>query len=457
MQTDYLIIGAGATGLAFADEMLTRSDAHMTIVERRHAPGGHWNDAYPFVCLHQPSVFYGVESAALSEPRIDSDGLNAGYLSLAEGSEVTNYFHAVMRERLLPSGRVRFLPLHDYRDGAVQSLASGETVAIEVRRKVVDAAYLTNSIPLTHERKFAVADGIDCIPPNELPRRVGNTEHFVVLGAGKTAIDSCVWLLEAGVPPASLTWVVPRDPWLWNRATTQPGAEFFDKVFGAFAERQEALARAESGADFAAGMESAGIWLRVDPDVEPQFFHGATISEAELEQLRRIGNVVRLGRVETIDSAGMTLANGRAECPPGSVYVDCTASALRPMPTRPVFDGERITLQMIRFPQLPFSAALIAFLEATRDDDADKNRFTAPLPLPDTIDDYLRAMLPDMMNRYHANRDADVRKWIGESRLEGYAKIARQIDPADPAKLAILNRIRESSKAAAANIQRLTS
>ncbi|MEO0998968.1 MAG: NAD(P)-binding protein, partial [Pseudomonadota bacterium] len=89
MQTDYLIIGAGATGLAFADEMLTRSDAHMTIVERRHAPGGHWNDTYPFVRLHQPSVFYGVESTALSEPRIDSDGLNAGYLSLAEGSEVT--------------------------------------------------------------------------------------------------------------------------------------------------------------------------------------------------------------------------------------------------------------------------------------------------------------------------------------------------------------------------------
>ncbi|MEO0998064.1 MAG: NAD(P)/FAD-dependent oxidoreductase, partial [Pseudomonadota bacterium] len=354
------------------------------------------------------------------------------------------------------AGRMRFLPLHDYRDGAVHSLASGEARPIDVRRKLVDAAYLTNSIPLTHERRFSVADGVDCIPPNDLPRRIGNAEHFVVLGAGKTAIDSCVWLLAAGVPPASLTWVVPRDPWLWNRATTQPGPEFFDQVFAAFAERQEALARAESGADFAARMESAGIWLRVDPDVEPQFFHGATISERELEQLRRIGNVVRLGRVESIDDGGMTLANGRTDCPAGSVYVDCTASAISPRPTKPVFDGERITLQMIRFPQLPFSAALIAFLEATRDDDADKNRFAAALPLPDTIDDYLRAMLPDMMNRYHANRDADVRKWIGESRLEGYAKIARQINPADSAKLAILNRIRESSKAAAANVQRLT-
>ena len=61
-ETDYLIIGAGAAAMAFADELLTNSDARILMVDRRDKPGGHWNDAYPFVRLHQPSAFYGVNS-----------------------------------------------------------------------------------------------------------------------------------------------------------------------------------------------------------------------------------------------------------------------------------------------------------------------------------------------------------------------------------------------------------
>ena len=64
-ETDYLIVGAGAVGLAFADTLLAETDAHLTIVDREVAPGGHWNHAYPFVALHQPSIIYGVNSVAL--------------------------------------------------------------------------------------------------------------------------------------------------------------------------------------------------------------------------------------------------------------------------------------------------------------------------------------------------------------------------------------------------------
>ena len=115
LETDYLIVGAGASGLAFADEMLTCSDAHLTLVDRRPAPGGHWNDSYSFVRLHQPSVMYGVGSRELGDPDIDQDGPNAGYLGLASGEEVTDYFHKVLEERLLPSGRVTWLPAQAYR------------------------------------------------------------------------------------------------------------------------------------------------------------------------------------------------------------------------------------------------------------------------------------------------------------------------------------------------------
>ena len=57
IDTDYLIIGSGAVGMAFADTLLDETDAHITIVDRHGKPGGHWNDAYPFVSLHQPSAF----------------------------------------------------------------------------------------------------------------------------------------------------------------------------------------------------------------------------------------------------------------------------------------------------------------------------------------------------------------------------------------------------------------
>jgi cation diffusion facilitator CzcD-associated flavoprotein CzcO len=53
IETDYLIVGAGASGMAFADALIAECDADVVMVERRHCPGGHWNDAYPFVRIHR--------------------------------------------------------------------------------------------------------------------------------------------------------------------------------------------------------------------------------------------------------------------------------------------------------------------------------------------------------------------------------------------------------------------
>jgi cation diffusion facilitator CzcD-associated flavoprotein CzcO len=51
INTDYLVVGAGAAGMAFADALIAACDADVVMVDRRHRPGGHWNDAYPFVRL----------------------------------------------------------------------------------------------------------------------------------------------------------------------------------------------------------------------------------------------------------------------------------------------------------------------------------------------------------------------------------------------------------------------
>ena len=82
-ETDYLIVGAGAVGMAFADVLLSETDSNIMIVDKYHKPGGHWNVAYPFVTLHQPSAFYGVSSTELSKGCIDKGGLNKGLNELA--------------------------------------------------------------------------------------------------------------------------------------------------------------------------------------------------------------------------------------------------------------------------------------------------------------------------------------------------------------------------------------
>ena len=93
VKTDYLVIGAGAMGMAFADVLVAESDATITLVDRYHRPGGHWNVAYPFVRLHQPSSFYGVNSRVLGNNTIDQVGYNKGLYELASGAEVLTYFY----------------------------------------------------------------------------------------------------------------------------------------------------------------------------------------------------------------------------------------------------------------------------------------------------------------------------------------------------------------------------
>ncbi|WP_026091942.1 NAD(P)-binding protein [Porphyrobacter sp. AAP82] len=146
--TDYLIIGAGAVGLAFADALLDEDpDCHITFVDKHAKPGGHWNDAYSFVALHRPSAFYGVNAMAFASEQIDTHGPNMGLYALASGTEVLAYFEKVMNLRLLPSGRVAYHRLAEFKGrddtgtATVRGVLPGEETRITVRRKLVDATF----------------------------------------------------------------------------------------------------------------------------------------------------------------------------------------------------------------------------------------------------------------------------------------------------------------------------
>jgi len=460
LETDYLVIGSGAVGLAFADTLLSETGARITIVDRHGKPGGHWNDAYSFVSLHQPSAFYGVNSLPLGQNRKDEAGVNKGYYELASGAEVSGYFDRVMNQRLLPSGRVDYFPMSDYRgDGRFVSLLSGRETTVSVRRKVVDATYYGTTVPSTHTPKFKIADGVRVVPPNALPQLwkepATGPRRFVILGAGKTAMDVGVWLLTSGADADAITWIVPRDSWLLNRHHTQPGAEFFHQTIGGQADLMGAIAEATSADDLFLRLERCGMMMRIDDAQTPSMFHYATISAGEVDLLRRIRNVVRMGRVQSINADGLTLDGGAPPFPPHTLYIDCTATAVERRKVVPLFQEKLITLQMVRIPQPAFSAALAAHIEATIADDAEKNAMCQAVPLPDSLDQYLVATLTNIMNQFQWSQHKAVRRWIHESRLDGFGKVIAGVDPDDVEKKAVLDRFKANVGLAVANLQTL--
>lgn len=472
LETDYLIIGAGAVGLAFADTLLDEDpDADIVIVDRHGKPGGHWNDAYSFVALHQPSAFYGVNSLQLGSGSIDGAGYNKGFYELASGSEVSAYFDRVMHQRLLASGRVRHFPMSEYHwpETAAEihsftHLLYGEIQSVSVRKRLVDATYYGTSVPSTHSRKYAVADDVHIVTPNDLPHLWKDParipQRFCIVGAGKTAMDAGIWLLQSGAKADAISWVCPRDSWLINRAGTQPGIEFFEGAIGGQAVLMQALAEAENITDLFHRLEAEKFMLRIHRDVEPGMFHYATISEGEVEMLRQISDVIRKGRVTSIDASGMTFAGNAHDgahhaMPADTLYIDCTATAVEMRETVPMYQPGKIVLQMARIPQPAFSAAICAFIEANYDDDSERNRLAMPVPLPDTMDQYPAACMGNMINQMNWSKDGKIRDWMLKSRLDGFSATIAAIGPDDQDKIAIMKRMRQYGGQAAQNIPKL--
>lgn len=455
LKTDYLIVGAGAVGMAFADVLVTESDADIVIVDRFAKPGGHWNNAYPFVTLHQPSAFYGVSSRELSNGVFDQVGLNKGLGSLASGAEVAAYYDAVMQEQFLPTGRVRYFPMSDYRgDGVFESTLTGEVYHVDAG-KTVDATYLKTTVPSMHTPSFDIADDVWFIPLNDLPKIDRKPEGYVIVGGGKTGMDAVLWLLGNGVDPDTIRWIMPRDGWMLDRKNTQADISFFNSTLGAQALQFEAIAAAESVDDLFDRLEDSGVLLRLDTDVKPKMFHGATVSQAELAEMRRVKNVLRKGRVKSIGSGEIVLEGGTIPTGPNILHVDCSASAISNLETTTIFQGDQIIPQTVRSYQPVFSAALIAHIEVTKETEKEKNALCTVVPLPNHDTDWIRLMIPFMMNQYNWSRDSEIREWLTHNRLDGFSGMVRSVSPDDTEKQAILARMKAASMPAMAKLTQL--
>ncbi len=414
LDTDYLVVGAGATGMAFADALIDHADVHVTLLDRRHAAGGHWNDAYPFVQLHQASVFYGVASTVLGSGAIQQDGPEVGLQERARRAEIQAYYDDILYRRFLGSGRVTFLPASEYLgsdDGnthRVVSHVSGEHVEVDVRRRLVDATYLAPTIPATTPPPFGVTDGARVVAVNDLPAVVETPGAYVIVGAGKTATDAIVWLLRNGVEADRIMWVRPRDPWMLNRACVQPDPVV---ALGLAADTFEAAASSASPDEMFLRLEAAGVMLRIDPDVLPTMAKTPTLGMWELDLLRTVENVVRNGHIKGVTAGEIEFEGAVVSLPSNALVVHCAASGLQYPPMVPIWGQDKVRVQTSRAGFPCFNAALVGFVEATRDDDLERNRLCPTNTLPNTTTDWSEMQSRGAAAAAAFGAEADIAAW----------------------------------------------
>lgn len=455
LTTDYLIIGSGAMGMAFADVLVEESDASLIIVDKYPAPGGHWNHAYPFVALHQPASFYGVGSRELSNGSTNKEGLNQGYASLSSLPEIKAYYKAVMEEQFLPSGRVQYFPNCEYMGNhQFKSIETGAIYTVDVQHKLVNATHLTTKVPATHTPNFSCSKNVHFQPVNALPEQLTAPDHYCIIGGGKTGMDAIVYLLENTIAPESISWVISRDSWLIDRETTQNTEAFFEKSIGNQANQFEALTEASSLDNLFERLEDKGVLMRLDHNIKPTQFHGATISKKELDTLRQVKKVIRLGHVTHIDGNRMHLDQGVYQCPDNTLFVDCSATPIdKAIQNIPIFQGSTIVPQTVRSYQPAFSAAFIAHVEVHYNTDQEKNNYCGVVPLPDRDTDWLVGLAATMTNQMNWSSDKPLRQWMTKNRLDGFSHLVRGVDKQDHAKLAIIDRLKQSAFPAMIKLQ----
>ena len=187
-------------------------------------------------------------------------------------------------------------------------------------------------------------------------------ERYVVIGAGKTGLDALLYLLDNGVDPDKIVWIVSNDCWYINRV------KFLDlnSLHLTFPEFYETVLASEDVNDVYKRAEEIQYFMRVDKKIWPKRMRAATVSPKEMAKIQTIKNIVRYGRISRIERC--EIAFERGDSLPTSIetlHVDCSTAGTKFSPLKEkVFSGYKINLMMTLVTQQCTSAAVIAALEA---------------------------------------------------------------------------------------------
>ena len=308
------------------------------------------------------------------------------------------------------------------------SRVSGDEYEVKVRKQVVDARYLEPAVPASTRPPFEVAPEARCVPVNDLSRVTGPADGYVIIGAGKTAVDACLWLLEVGVSPSDIRWIKPREAWLQNRVFAQ-GGELVGTLFEGISLQLEAAAQATSLDDLFERLERGRA---AAPRRRGRLAHHVQGPHRERGRARAAPAHRRRGAAGTDpahrarrDRAGP--GHGPHQPAPPARALCGSRAEPGTQPSRSS-RADRITLQPIRTGLIPFNAALVGFVEATRHDVAEQNRLCPPNRLPDVPLDWVRGTLVGMTADNLWSKDAAVSDWLERARLNPARGLRRRGD-----------------------------
>ena len=141
---------------------------------------------------------------------------------------------------------------------------------------------------------------------------------------GKDWHGSCLWLIQNGVPPLHIRWIMPRHAWLLNRANLQPGVDYFERTIGSAVAQFEAITEATSISDLFARLEERNLLMRIRKAVEPTTYRCAVVSAGRIgrvaaHQRHRTARPCTRNRTDP-DRNGPGLAAGRPRYPLRRLY-----------------------------------------------------------------------------------------------------------------------------------------
>jgi len=402
-------VGAGASSLAFADEVIfggSNKEVSIIMVDMKANPGGHWNDAYDFVSLHQPASYYGVNSIPLGE----------GGNDLVSKFQLLAYFEQVIR-KLEKTGRFKFYSqcVFEGEGNFVSLLDTNIRYEVEIRESLVDASYLTTRVPSNTPPSYKVEPDITLVPINGITKISNSWEKFVIIGGGKTGIDAVLRLLWQGVDPDKIVWIIPNDSWLTVRESL-----FVENVTPTIDAYLKIMIEAKTPGEFYRKTEKVGFMMKLDDKVWPTKQKCATVSLPEIEELRKVKNIIRQGRVLKIEKDKLVFEDGSiSNTNPKWLHVDCTADGLTSKEPVPIFQDRKIVLQTVKMCQIVCSAAMIAAVEniGHSKNIQWKNEILQPVPYPNYPLDYFICELKTMKNEENFAKNGPGTMWLLKSRL----------------------------------------
>jgi hypothetical protein len=177
------------------------------------------------------------------------------------------------------------------------------------------------------------------------------------------------------------------------------------------ATMMESAATAPSLPELFLRLEDAGVMHRIDPSVTPTMAKSPTLGRWELDLLRSIEHVVRLGHIRTASRGLLELEEGSVRIADDALVVDCAADGLKMPPRVPIWQHDAITLQPVRAGFPCFGAALTGYVEATRNHDDEKNRLAGPSSYGNTLEDWARMNVLGMRSSAAFNAEPDIKDW----------------------------------------------